>query len=142
MPRYRSLAKPRNPRLEIPAEAPRGEERAPSQPPKFNVEASLDCGEDVERRPIAGDDQAGLEVELAALPVATYVLTSVGFWMLSMKSNTISALGEDYVTVAKARGLKESRITSAYVGRNAMLPMFTILTSHMIILSLYDSFRV
>jgi len=64
----------------------------------------------------------------ATLPVSTYILTSVGFWMLSMKSNTISVLGEDYVTIAKARGLKESRITSAYVGRNAMLPMFTILT--------------
>lgn len=79
--------------------------------------------------------QPGLNLEFikdaffhAALPVSTYVLTSVGFWMLSMKSNTISALGEDYVTVAKARGLKESRITSAYVGRNALLPMFTILT--------------
>ncbi|MEZ4639572.1 MAG: ABC transporter permease [Caldilineaceae bacterium] len=64
----------------------------------------------------------------AALPIATYVLTSVGFWMLSMKSNTVSVLGEDYVTVAKARGLRETRITSAYVGRNALLPMFTILT--------------
>ncbi|RME54591.1 MAG: ABC transporter permease [Caldilineae bacterium] len=64
----------------------------------------------------------------AALPISTYVLTSVGFWMLSMKSNTISTLGEDYVTVAKARGLREWRITTAYVGRNAILPLFTILT--------------
>lgn len=63
-----------------------------------------------------------------ALPITTYVLTSIGFWMLSMKSNTVSALGEDYVTVAKARGLKESRIATAYVGRNAVLPLFTILT--------------
>ncbi|MEM7125775.1 MAG: ABC transporter permease [Chloroflexota bacterium] len=64
----------------------------------------------------------------AALPITTYVLTSVGFWMLSMKSSTISALGEDYVTVAKARGLTESRISTAYVGRNAVLPLFTLLT--------------
>ncbi len=63
-----------------------------------------------------------------ALPISTYVLTSIGFWMLSMKSNTISTLGEDYVTIAKARGLKEWRITTAYVGRNALLPLFTILT--------------
>lgn len=63
-----------------------------------------------------------------ALPIATYVLTSIGFWMLTMKSNTVSALGEDYVTVAKARGLRESRIATAYVGRNAVLPLFTILT--------------
>lgn len=61
----------------------------------------------------------------AALPIATYFLTTVGRWMLSMKSSTLSTLGEDYVTVAKARGLKDSRITTAYVGRNAALPLFT-----------------
>ncbi len=64
----------------------------------------------------------------AILPISTYVLTSVGFWMLSMKSSTVSTLGEDYVTVAKARGLREQRIATAYVGRNAALPLFTLLT--------------
>jgi len=61
----------------------------------------------------------------AALPITTYVLTTVGGWMLTMKSSTISTLGEDYVTVARARGLPETRITTAYVGRNAALPLFT-----------------
>ncbi len=63
----------------------------------------------------------------AALPIAAYVLTTVGGWMLTMKSSTISVLEEDYVTVARAKGLKESRITTAYVGRNAALPLFTLL---------------
>lgn len=54
-----------------------------------------------------------------------YVLSSVGGWILLMKSNTISTLGEDYVTVAKARGLTDYRILTAYVGRNATLPLFT-----------------
>lgn len=54
-----------------------------------------------------------------------YVLSSVGGWILLMKSNTISTLGEDYVTVAKARGLTDFRILTAYVGRNATLPLFT-----------------
>jgi peptide/nickel transport system permease protein len=61
----------------------------------------------------------------AALPISTYFITTVGRWMLSMKSSTISTLGEDYVTVAKARGLRDWRITTAYVGRNASLPLFT-----------------
>jgi peptide/nickel transport system permease protein len=61
----------------------------------------------------------------AALPVGTYFITTVGSWMLSMKSSTINTLGEDYVTVARARGLKDWRITTAYVGRNASLPLFT-----------------
>ena len=59
----------------------------------------------------------------AALPIVTYVLTTVGGWTLSMKSNTINTLGEDYVTVARARGLSDGRITTAYVGRNALLPL-------------------
>jgi peptide/nickel transport system permease protein len=55
-------------------------------------------------------------------------LASIGGWMLSMKSSTIGTLGEDYVTVARARGLTDWRITTAYVGRNAALPLFTQLT--------------
>jgi peptide/nickel transport system permease protein len=61
----------------------------------------------------------------AALPIAVYVLTTIGSWMLIMKSSTLAALDEDYVTAAKARGLRDGRITTAYVGRNAMLPLFT-----------------
>lgn len=61
----------------------------------------------------------------ASLLILTYVLSTIGSWMLLMKSSTISTLGEDYVTVAKARGLPEGRIMTAYVGRNASLPLFT-----------------
>ncbi len=61
----------------------------------------------------------------AALPIGTYVLTTVGFWMLSMRNSTMATLGEDYVTVARARGLSDARIATAYVGRNAALPLVT-----------------
>ena len=61
----------------------------------------------------------------AALPITTYLLTTIGGWALAMKSSTIATLGEDYVTVAKARGLSERRIMLGYVGRNASLPLFT-----------------
>ena len=60
-----------------------------------------------------------------AVPAMAYVLGTVGSWMLTMKSSTISTLGEDYVTVARARGLPDSRIMTAYVGRNASLPLAT-----------------
>lgn len=63
----------------------------------------------------------------AALPIAVYVLTTVGGWMLRMKSSTNDALGEDYVAVARARGLRDGRIITAYVGRNALLPLVSIL---------------
>jgi peptide/nickel transport system permease protein len=45
--------------------------------------------------------------------------------MLIMKSSTVSTLEEDYVTVARARGLRDGRIQTAYVGRNAVLPLFS-----------------
>jgi peptide/nickel transport system permease protein len=61
----------------------------------------------------------------ALLPIICYILTSLGGWMLTMKSSTVQVLGDDYVQVARARGLKDSRIQFQYVGRNAMLPLFT-----------------
>jgi peptide/nickel transport system permease protein len=64
----------------------------------------------------------------AALPVTTYVLAHVGVWMLTMKNSTLATLGEDFVTAARARGLSDGRITTAYVGRNAVLPLFTQFT--------------
>jgi peptide/nickel transport system permease protein len=64
----------------------------------------------------------------ASLPILTYALTGLGAWMLLMKSSTIAALEEDFVTAARARGLPERRIAVLYVGRNAILPLFTQLT--------------
>ncbi|HKC90301.1 MAG TPA: ABC transporter permease, partial [Candidatus Limnocylindria bacterium] len=59
----------------------------------------------------------------AALPITIYFLTQIGHWILSMRSATLSALEEDYVTAARARGLSDGRIRTAYVGRNAVLPL-------------------
>ncbi|GAA1661621.1 ABC transporter permease [Kribbella alba] len=61
----------------------------------------------------------------ASLPIIAYVLTTVGSWALVMKSSTVETLGEDYVTVARARGLTDARIRAGYVGRNAVLPLFS-----------------
>jgi len=59
----------------------------------------------------------------ASMPILTYVLTTVGTWSLVMKSSTTQVLEEDYVTVARARGLRDLRIRTNYVGRNAILPL-------------------
>ncbi len=61
------------------------------------------------------------------VPGIVYVLTTLGGWMLSMRSSTVAVLGDDYVTVARARGLPDFRIITAYVGRNASLPLVTAL---------------
>src|SRR5438034_641372 len=59
----------------------------------------------------------------ASLPITVFFLTHIGLWILSMRSATLAALEEDHVTVARARGLTDGRITTAYVGRNAVLPL-------------------
>lgn len=61
----------------------------------------------------------------ASLPIFVFFLTHLGHWILSMRNATLATLEEDYVVAAHARGLPESRITTAYVGRNAALPLVT-----------------
>ncbi|MFB0504164.1 MAG: ABC transporter permease [Candidatus Bathyarchaeia archaeon] len=62
------------------------------------------------------------------LPFLAYVVTSFGGWGLTMRGSTVSVLGEDYVVAAEARGLSKRRVMLSYVGRNAMLPLFTSFT--------------
>lgn len=59
----------------------------------------------------------------AILPIIAFAFTATGSFMLNMKAATTEVLTEDYVTVARARGLKPGRISRAYVGRNALLPI-------------------
>jgi peptide/nickel transport system permease protein len=61
----------------------------------------------------------------AILPVSVFFLATLGHWILGMKSATVNALEEDYVNAARARGLSDGRIMTAYVGRNAVLPLIT-----------------
>jgi|AntRauTorcE11897_2_1112592.scaffolds.fasta_scaffold00007_213 peptide/nickel transport system permease protein len=60
-----------------------------------------------------------------ALPIASMALVGFGGWALSMRGNSIRVLGEDYLRVARLRGLSTRRIAMRYVARNAILPMYT-----------------
>ena len=59
------------------------------------------------------------------LPAFTILVTSVGGWILTMRNNTISVLAEDYVRMARAKGLSPWRVMWHYAGRNAILPNLT-----------------
>ena len=61
----------------------------------------------------------------AALPAMTILITSIGVWILSMRNNVITVLADDYVRMARAKGLKPWRIMWAYAGKNAILPNLT-----------------
>lgn len=63
----------------------------------------------------------------ATLPALSFILTGYGLMALSMRGNSIQTLGEDYVRVAELRGLPSHRIALRYVGRNAVLPLYTSL---------------
>ena len=63
----------------------------------------------------------------AFLPVLTYFVTTVAGWIMSMKANSLSVLGEDYITYAQVRGLPKRRILITYLSKNALLPLITSL---------------
>jgi peptide/nickel transport system permease protein len=56
------------------------------------------------------------------LPVMVIVLVYCGGWVLNMRSVMINTIGEDYVSMAQAKGLKDRRVMTRYAGRNAILP--------------------
>ncbi len=56
------------------------------------------------------------------LPALTIVISSVGGWLLGMRNMMVSAMSEDYVLTARAKGLRDSRIMIRYAARNAVLP--------------------
>lgn len=59
------------------------------------------------------------------LPAATILVTSIGGWILTMRNNMLAVLSEDYVRMARAKGLHPWRIMWTYAGRNAILPNLT-----------------
>lgn len=62
-----------------------------------------------------------------ALPILSVVLTGFGGWAVSMRGNSISVLGKDYMRVGELRGISRRRLVLNYVGRNAILPLYTSL---------------
>lgn len=60
----------------------------------------------------------------AALPVMSMLVAS-GVASLGMRGNSIRVLGSDYLRVARLRGLSDVTISTQYVARNAVLPMYT-----------------
>lgn len=61
----------------------------------------------------------------AILPALTIVLSSISGWMLTMRNSTITTLSEDYILMARAKGLTRRRTMFIYAARNAILPNIT-----------------
>jgi len=61
----------------------------------------------------------------ALLPAASIVLAGIGFWGLGMRATMVSVMGEDYMTMANAKGLRDRTMFFHYAFRNALLPQVT-----------------
>jgi peptide/nickel transport system permease protein len=58
----------------------------------------------------------------ALLPAAAILITYIGGWILTMRNTMITTLAEDYIRMARAKGLSGRRIMFDYAARNAILP--------------------
>ncbi len=61
----------------------------------------------------------------AVLPALSIILSSLGFWALNMRGLMVNTIGEDYMLLAEAKGLKKARILWWYAVRNAIPSQLT-----------------
>lgn len=59
------------------------------------------------------------------LPATSIVIASIGGWMLGMRGSMMTVMAEEYITLARAKGLSSLRIMFRYAARNALLPNIT-----------------
>jgi peptide/nickel transport system permease protein len=90
----------------------------------------------LELLPLAGAFSPGIErtfsldfiwdvIKHGTLPALSIILSSLGWWILSMRSLIVAEQGQDYILWAEAKGLQRGRIFWAYAFRNALLPQAT-----------------
>ena len=61
------------------------------------------------------------------LPVLTLVLVNFALFSRYIRASAIESLAQDYIKVARAKGLPERKILWSHVLRNSMLPIVTLL---------------
>lgn len=61
------------------------------------------------------------------LPLTALTLSLLGSKFLLLRNTVISSLGEDYMLLARAKGLPERLLKYRHAGRNAVLPFLTVL---------------
>jgi peptide/nickel transport system permease protein len=87
----------------------------------------LSGGYDLGKSPQWSLDFALDAIHHSMLPALSIVLAQLGGWALSMRAMMVTTEGEDFMTYAEARGLKDRVIFYRYGVRNAFLPQVTSL---------------
>ena len=82
------------------------------------------------RSPFAEQGSIGTALDIAqhlALPALALTLSLMGTKFLLVRNTMMSALGQEYMTLARAKGLPRRRLQYSHAGRNALLPFLTVL---------------
>jgi peptide/nickel transport system permease protein len=79
----------------------------------------------------AGSTATGLAALLdqahhMALPAITLMLAYVGEYMIVMRSSILDTVNEEYVQLARAKGLRESQVRRHHAVPNALLPVVSL----------------
>jgi peptide/nickel transport system permease protein len=69
--------------------------------------------------------EVGTRIYHLVLPVAVLTLFQYGGWLLLARASMLETITEDYVTTARAKGVKERTILLRHVLKNASLPLIT-----------------
>ena len=72
-------------------------------------------------------DHAGDIAAHLALPALSLTIGLVGVKFLLMRNTMVSVLGEDFMLLARAKGLSNRRMKHRHAGRNALLPFLTLI---------------
>jgi peptide/nickel transport system permease protein len=79
----------------------------------------------------AGRNATGLALILdqlhhLALPCLTLTIAYLGEYAIVMRSSLLDVMGEDYLTVARAKGLRDLEVRNRHAVPNALLPVVTL----------------
>lgn len=69
----------------------------------------------------------GLSLKMLIMPAIVLGTSSAAVIMRQARSALIEVLEQDYVTVARAKGVAERRVIMAHAMKNAMIPVLTVL---------------
>lgn len=67
-----------------------------------------------------------LDIHAMFLPIVTLASTSIASYSRYMRSSALDALAQDYIRLARAKGLKERSVLRRHLFRNASLAMITL----------------
>lgn len=86
------------------------------------------------RSPNPPTDPLGATLDIAShmvLPVITMVAVVYAQYLMVMRSSLIEEMSADYLTTARAKGLREDQVRRRHAVPNAMLPTVTLIFMHL-----------